>query len=273
LIGKLAAFVLTLCVSLWLATETVPGFALRLNVAARPVVDWLDRREEKPILVVGNSRSYYNDMPEMLRLIADSDGAPERWAITLIAWGGASMQDYWNSPKVQDALGRHWAEVVVQGESRGSASDEQRASFLDNGARLIERARARSPVGLVVNWGWGARLFTDATPAEADARADAYALQLATDHQALVAETGARKIDVNQAFRWLQERKQAPELLVDGNHPTEFGSYVLALALYRDISRQSLRAGLWRPSELSAEAAGLAASAVEMAASGSPQLR
>jgi gas vesicle GvpC-like protein len=175
---------------------------------------------------------------------------------------------------VQQALRRRWAEVVIQGESRGSASEAQRNSFLTYGGKLIERARAsHSPVGLVVNWGWDARMFLSATPAERMAQAEAYASQLAADHQTLVAETGARRIDVNAAFRRLKSQKGLPELLLDGNHPTVFGSYVLALAIYREISHEALTVGLWRPAEVSAEAALAAATAVEGVASGAARLR
>ena len=274
MLGKIGAFVLTLVAALFVASQAVPGFALRLSAAARPVVDVFDSRPQKPILVIGNSRSYFNSMTTMLRAIADSDGAQERWSVTLIAWGGASMQDYCNSADVQQALQQRWAEVVIQGESRGSASEAQRDSFLTYGEKLIERARAsRSPVGLVVNWGWSSRMFTDTTPAEAQAMAEAYASALASDHQTLVAETGARKIDVNAAFRRLQSQKGLPELMVDGNHPSVFGSYVFALAIYRDISHEALPAGLWRPAEVSAEAAHAAAIAVESVASGALRLR
>jgi hypothetical protein len=92
--GKIGAFALTLVAALFLASLTVPNFALQLSAATRPVLDAFDSRPEKPILVIGNSRSYFNDMTAMLRAIADSDSAPEKWSITLVAWGGASMQDY-----------------------------------------------------------------------------------------------------------------------------------------------------------------------------------
>lgn len=267
MIGKLVAFVVTLCGGLWLAALVNPGFALRLSAVAAPVLDVFDYRPEKAILVLGNSRSYYNEMTAMLRAIADSDGAPERWEITLLAWGGAGMEENWKRSEVQAALNRRWAEVIVQGESRGSASQAQRASFLTYGAKMIAEAEAaHSPVGLVVNWGWGPQIFHAPTQAEAEAAADAYALQLEADHQTLAAETGARKIDANAAFRWLQQRRETPPLLADGNHPTAFGSYVLALAIYREVSRAPLHAGLWRPGDLTDEAALAAATAVESAA-------
>ena len=79
-------------------------------------------------------------------------------------------------------------------------------------------------MALVVNWGWGARMFRDVTPAEAEYYAQQYAAELETDHQTLAAETGARKIDANGAWRLLQEEPGLPALLLDGNHPTVFGS-------------------------------------------------
>jgi hypothetical protein len=266
---KFAAVLVAPALVFGVASERDPGLGRKLHAASMPIVDLIDRREEKPVLIIGNSRSFYNDMPTMLRFIADSDHSPERWAITLEAWNAARFEDHWESGKAPEELGRRWAEVVLQAESAASLTDESRASFETYGQKLVARAHAAgSPVALVVNWGWSAYRFTEPSLAQAKEAAERYADRLADDHRRLAAETGAQLIDVNTAWRELGRQPDGLELSSDGNHPTVYGSYVFALSIYRQISHGPLKSGLWRPTEISPEAALAAERAVERAASG-----
>ena len=85
---------------------------------------------------------------------------------------------------------------------------------------------------------------------------------------AKVSVAGATLIDANAIWRDLQRSAGAPALMSDGNHPTLFGSYVEALAIYREVSRRPLRPGLWRPAAVPPTAALEAARAVERVVSG-----
>ena len=57
----------------------------------------LDRRPIKTILLIGNSRTYYHDMPAMVSRISASARLPYRLTITTLAWPGASLEENWTA--------------------------------------------------------------------------------------------------------------------------------------------------------------------------------
>ena len=64
----------------------------------REVADLFDNRPARAVLIVGNSRVYSNDMPFMIRDIADAAGDPIRWDVTALAKPGATFESHWNDP-------------------------------------------------------------------------------------------------------------------------------------------------------------------------------
>ena len=58
--------------------------------------DYFDSRPSYRILFIGNSRTYYNDMPYMIRDIADSAGAKYKVQATMHALSARSLKDHWD---------------------------------------------------------------------------------------------------------------------------------------------------------------------------------
>ena len=52
-----------------------------------------DKRPVKAILLIGNSRTYYHGMPSMVPRIMSSEGSPYRYAVTTMAWPGATLEE------------------------------------------------------------------------------------------------------------------------------------------------------------------------------------
>jgi len=78
-----------------------------------------DRGPSRHVLILGDSRTYYTDTPDMIRAMAASARDPEKLEITLDAPVGASFAILRNDERTQGLLRRHWDDVVLQGESRG----------------------------------------------------------------------------------------------------------------------------------------------------------
>jgi hypothetical protein len=81
--------------------DPVPGLA-----------DRFDKRPVRPMLFIGNSRTYYNDMPAMLRKMADSAHAKDRFDIVTRALPAGTLQLSWNDPGLavcSSNLGTTWS--------------------------------------------------------------------------------------------------------------------------------------------------------------------
>jgi hypothetical protein len=197
------------------------------------VADHFDRRPVRSMLFIGNSRMYYNDMPAMVRKMADSAHAKERFTIVMRALPAGTLQLSWNDPETRRLLEQQWHDVVVQAESNAQSSERGTAEFFDYGERLIREAKSRGgPPAVIVNWVYGEDLFKGRQPA----MRSWYYGRIQGDYARLSSMTGARLVNVAQV--WERVHAAAPELplYLDGNHPTLQGSYLSALTLYADLS-------------------------------------
>lgn len=69
--------------------------------------------------MIGNSRTYYNHMPFMVRKIADSAGAPYKVQITMHALPSRSLEQHWNNSRVHELIEAGWDRIVLQEKSGG----------------------------------------------------------------------------------------------------------------------------------------------------------
>jgi hypothetical protein len=207
--------------------------------------DRADLRPARSILILGNSRTYGNGMPDMLRHIADSAGAPQKYEVLMIAPGGSSLQSLIGNWRVEREIGRDWDDAIVQGESRGQSTEENRASFLASGINLIEALHPHHarPL-LIVNWAYDRSEY----PSDAG-RADHYRMIQET-HADLAARTGAHLVNVGKIWEVLPANLPGARLTLDGNHPTVLASYFLALCLYTSLSGSDATRVQWAPPDI-----------------------
>ncbi len=223
-------------------------FCQPLTAAAlvRQARDKFDPRPVRRVLILGNSRTYYHDMPDMIRAMADSAGDPKLYDIAVEAQGGASFESLWNDPRARSLLGERWDDAIFQSESRAQASEDFARSFQDYGARLIGATHLNSGTPrLIVNWGYGPQLWDDGDP---DGRGrQAYDAAIRSGTAALGRRTGATLVDIGQLWDEIAVDHPDIRLTEDGNHPTLAGSYLFALMLYGDLSRRDVGLVTYRP--------------------------
>jgi hypothetical protein len=204
------------------------------NELEQRFADNFDGRPAREILMLGNSRTYYNHMPEMLREIADSAGSPEKYQITQQAPAGSSLELLWNDPYTQQLLQQTWDDAVVQAESRAFSDPSLTASFETYGPKLLSAIKLRSArPDLVVNWSYEP---TAANPFSESQRST-WQTEIDNGHQFIAQKSNAHEIKLGTV--WNDLRSSHPEIVmtVDGNHPTLAGSYLYALLLYSDLSK------------------------------------
>lgn len=218
--------------------------------------DWNDPRPARRIIILGNSRTGYNEMPRMLRHIADSAASPEKYQILTITPGGASFESLWGNRSVKQALGAQWDDAILQGESRGQSTPENAASFDRYGDLLLKALHPdNEPPSLIVNWIYDRSLFSDDANYSRDEARDYFYQQMQAAHTRMAERTGAQPINIGKVWEYLHAHIPDVPLTADGNHPTAAASYFLALCLYSSLSHQNVAMVRWAPDSLSTDTA------------------
>lgn len=180
------------------------------------------------VLFIGNSYTYFNNLPVLLGELARSGG--QRAVETrMVAPGGFTLKDHWEKKQAVEALHeRTWDYIALQDQSTLGIS-----YLLDGKVRVTSD-------DLFHPWAvrWAAEITkVGATPifyltwARRDTPDDQAALNYAYIRAAR--ESHARVAPVGMA--WAQVRRQHPSLglyVEDGSHPSAAGSYLAACTLY-----------------------------------------
>ena len=223
----------TLAVMLWF------NFGQDRSAAAvsQQAIDLLDSRPAKSILIVGNSRTFYNDMPVMLREIADSADSPAKFQIESSAYPAATFKTHWHKDRTRKLLGAGWDEVILQPESGAQAWRQGNEEFLSYGPKLAAAARVRhGRPRLVMGWPYDPDLYEQQGSGEASFGRSDHLDLIREMHAKLASEANMSRINV--VGPWEQVRLTHPsiKLTSDGNHPTIAGTYLFALAVYAHLS-------------------------------------
>jgi hypothetical protein len=182
--------------------------------------------EGPAVLFIGNSLTFFNDMPDIVAAISlgAEDDPPMR--VAMVAFPNFSLEDHWNRGDALDAIDEGGWDVVVlqQGPSTLPAS---RAHLVEWAGRFAERIRAVGgrPALLSVWPTDGTEAGYDATLASYSAAADAV--------DGLLVPAGEA---------WREALARNPELtltIVDGFHPSLLGSVIAAYSSWAAITGRS----------------------------------
>ena len=247
---RMAIYRITALATLWIGAlwlqfvSTYPAGAYAMQA-----LDVLDDRPAKRVLWIGNSRSFTNDMPAMVRAIADESGSAEKLQIVEHLLPGARLRDHWTNDRVHALLAAEpWDEIIIQAQSGAHFKDE-RGYFHDYGARLVRKAKDNAgTVRLLVTW-----TYDDADMSKTSR--DTYHRRIQSDHKTLASKTGVELTNVGKIWEANRTTSFDFPLTTDGNHPTPQGSYIAALALYSDMAKTALDPIEYRPAGVSAEQA------------------
>jgi hypothetical protein len=193
------------------------------------------------ILFIGNSYTYYNDLPGMLRSMAAADSDALDVHVASVVEDGASLRSHWNG-RTMDLIRRGgWEYVVLQEQSL--APIDARDQFMEYGKRFtgeIQAANAK-PV-LFLTWSHQQR------PTDQEQLNQAYAT--------LAQQTGAVLVPVGRVWQALRDGGSGVPTLYadDGSHPSPVGSLVAASTFYRVLFGESLTTRTGTAHGLSAKA-------------------
>jgi hypothetical protein len=186
------------------------------------------------ILFIGNSLTYTNDLPRMVRdAVAHGSGVVVDTGT--VAFPDFSLEDHWNDGRARRALqsGRWTIVVMQQGPSAGAEGRRVLREFAQKFAALARARGARAALCTV----WPAR------PRLGDFDA------VIESHRLAARDAGGEAVPVGAA--WRDVLAQDPSLALyasDGLHPSRVGTYLAALVFREWLTGEPSTGftGTWR---------------------------
>ena len=178
-------------------------------------------KDEISVLFIGNSLTYYNDLPKMVAALAKADKQRplhhERETP-----GGCTFEKHWKDGKALAKIqSRKWDYVVLQDNSQGPLT--KRASMFDHAKKFdAEIKKQGAKTLLYMTWALQNK------PEDQAAISKAY-LDLSTELKCPVAPVG------NAWESALKVEKKPALHIADKKHPTATGTYLAACVIYATI--------------------------------------
>ncbi len=206
------------------------------------------------VLFIGNSLTYVNDVPGMVRALSHGEGS--RYAIDVysVTVPGIGLQEHWKSGEAAAAIQSHRAPfVVLQEQSQAACFTPE--SFDWNARRFAEIVRdsGGTPI-LYEGWPRGAtdRMYRENGPAGKTPEAMFACLTGSFNTVA----NGARLRPAHVGAAWMDASRERAAISLwdpDATHATASGAYLAACVIYQAISGESPARLTWHPSSVSAE--------------------
>ena len=204
----------------WMLGVAAIGQALAGDLPTEtPVMGTPSPGQPISMLFIGNSYTFYNDLPQMIRRMSVEAAQPRPLQVRDVTFGGASLQAHWQRGEVQKVLAsQHWDYVVIQDFSTMPVDNPELTREYVRRVAAAAREAGAQPI-LYLTWARQAR------PAM-QAQLDSVYTGLATELHALLAPVG-------QAWQRALAVVPQPQLFVeDGSHPSYAGSYLAASVFY-----------------------------------------
>jgi hypothetical protein len=201
-------------------------------------------QQTRKVLFLGNSYTYYNNMPQMVATMAAQSGDTLLW--TMEAPGGAFLSDHLNRAASLNQIKKgDWDYVALQEQSQALTLPDYQIGFTLRSIYALDSTinfhNACVETLYYLTWGRknGDKVFyrvysgyTDSTYEYMDSLLLARYLHVADTNQGEVSPAGA-------VWRYIRDNHPNLELYQsDESHPSLLGSYVAACAFYTSIFRK-----------------------------------
>ncbi len=184
------------------------------------------------VLFVGNSYTFFNDMPEQVAALAASDLGAPALETERVVQGGATLKLHYHVTGAKQRIEEGgFSHVVLQDNSAGPLLDPD--EFRVYVALLAELAKARGAEVLLFET-WARAAGHGAYDADWSGRSPAEFLRrVAAEYAGAAAKLGARVVPVGTAWAEALSRHPALDLFdEDLHHASPLGSHLTAAVFY-----------------------------------------
>ncbi len=179
------------------------------------------------VLFVGNSLTYTNDLPDMVRRLLQAHGDVGTVEVGTVAFPNFGLIDHWSQGAARSAIASgQWDCVVIQ---QGPSATEGRPSLLEYSQRFADDVEAGGGrLALYMVWPAANRFFDfDGVSASYEMAAD---------------RTGGLLFPAGEAWRNAWALDPSLDLYgPDGFHPTLLGTHLAALVIFQQLSGKDPR--------------------------------
>ena len=188
------------------------------------------------MLFIGNSFTFYNDLPGMFTQLACSGG--HKVQTGMAAEGGWTLAEHASSPQTNDKLiQQKWDLVILQEQSLIPAIEPSRTLSMVPALRTLVgkvQAAGAQPV-LFMTWG-----YRDGKPEQGLQNYSEMQAQLYYGYMSIAEELHIPVVQVGSAWARVRSLPNPMDLWQsDGSHPNEQGTYLAACAFYAAVFHQS----------------------------------
>jgi hypothetical protein len=195
-----------------------------------------DQTERLRVLFIGNSYTYFNNLPQLVSELAHSARDTKPVETEMVVVGGATLKRLWEGGKALETLKRaRWNYVVLQEQSTlgpapivdGVVQISNPKNFHDY-VRLFDAEIKKVGAKTILFLTWARHNHLEQQTV------------LTNAYQAIAKELKATIAPVGVA--WENALKENPQLALhqpDKSHPTEAGSYLAACVIYATIYGKS----------------------------------
>lgn len=185
-------------------------------------------QEKEPIrvLFVGNSFTYFFNLPQVLSSMAESQGEIIHTRQSTV--GGSTLEEHWKelkgtrTRKLLDSL--KWDYVVLNNHSLITVDGPK--EFIEYSKKFIELIRSKGAEPIVMQtWGYKSNPLLIRPIIEG--------------YNKLAEETDVHTIPAGELFKEARQWRPDLELFQDDKHPSSNGTYMLGLAFYKYFTGRS----------------------------------
>lgn len=203
------------------------------------------------VLFIGNSFTYFNDLPAMVQAMADAVGLDAQ--TRMVAFGGYFLRQYTDPEdkhygEALEALKEPWDVVVLQEQSKAPAVAPE--IFSEGVAKLMPYIEAAGAKPLFYMT-WPYRQGSVKLESSGMEYREMFE-KLTAAYETEMARYGASGVRVGEAFVTLQEKyPYITPYLPDCYHPNPAGTYLAARLFFRTLFGQDAPApSCWCPEKL-----------------------
>lgn len=171
------------------------------------------------VLFIGNSHTYFNNLPDLVSQLAASAGKSSQVEAEMIVRGGATLKMHWEDGGALKAIRQGgWDFIVLQEQSLLPINDP---ATMHQYARLFDAEIKKAGAKTVFFLTWARQNRPETQAALTDAHT-----KIAKELNALIAPAG---------IAWQNVFKENPKMVLhlpDQSHPNSAGSYLAACVFY-----------------------------------------
>ena len=184
-------------------------------------------KESEKVLFVGNSFTFFWNMPQMVEAMAKDQGVNlETFQSTV---GGSNFEQHWKKEKGTKTMemleNEEYDYVVLQDHSMSTIDHPER--FTTYAKKLIDKAREMNAEPLLsMTWAYDSNPLMQET--------------IRSSYLDLGKETGTKVVPVGTIFMKAREERPDLKMYFDDKHPSSDGSYLIALIYYKFFTGNSV---------------------------------